>query len=174
MESKLLVDMEKYKADIQTFTKQKLSEQEDDINRLTIQVSDQKVDINRLTIQVSDQKANNKKYKAAIKEYKSDTEKLTMQETDKYTVDMDKYYAYVKKYRASNRKIKKKVKMLMRRVDDLTRTNGEQQQQMEEAFLSGYRNGSTLGNYVRRPTAYSLFVENPYIYISSVNVFNSS
>ena len=172
--------MEQYKADIQTFTNRILSEQKADINRLTIQVSEQKVDINKLIIQVSDQKADNKKYKADIEKYKSDTEKLTIQvteqktENDKYTVDMDKYNAYVKKYQASNRKIKKKVKMLMRRVDDLTRTNGEQQQQMEEAFLSGYRNGSTSGNYVGQPTVYSLFVENPYIYISSVNVFNSS
>ena len=157
-------------ADIEKFTNQIFSEQKDDINKLTIQVSEQKAGINKLTTQVSEQKADNEKYKADIEKYKSDIEKLTIQmsehektKNEKYQADMDKltaqvseqnadinekYYADIKTYQASNRKMEEKVKMLMRQVDDLTRKNGEQQQQMEETFLSGYRNGSKSGNYV--------------------------
>ena len=122
-----------------------------------------KADIEKLTIQVSEQKADNEKYKVDIEQYKSDTEKLTIQVTkqktynEMYQADMDKLRAHIyeqnsdiKTYQTNNMKMQEKVEMLMRQVDDLIRTNYEQQQLMAEAFLSGYRNGSSSGNYVHQ------------------------
>ena len=84
-----------------------------------------------------------RKYDADMVKYKADIEKLTMQVSEQ-KADIDTY-------QTNNMKMQEKVEMLMRQVDDLTRTNGEQQQ-MEEVFLSGYRNRSTSGNYVHQPT----------------------
>ena len=65
---------------------------------------------------------------------------------DKLTNQMSQQKTDIVKYQVDNKKMEEKVELLVRQVDDLTRTNGEQRQQMTDAIRGAYHDNSSSGN----------------------------